>query len=104
MTPFLEKEVFPADLQLAITAYLNNPSASSCTDLSLSRALKRYDTAMGHSRLEELPYHAIFTIKDGRRFKKGEQLRKRFRCECLDNGNIYLFNPLAEVLVSSTGT
>lgn len=97
MTPFLEREIFPGDLQLAITTYLSNPSASSCTDLKLSRALKRYDTATGHSRLEELPRDTLFTIKDGRKFIKGEQLRKRFRCECLDNGNIYLFNPLAEV-------
>jgi len=104
MTPFLDQQVFPEDLQQAISTYLSNPSASSCTDLKLSRALKKYDSAIDHSRLEELPQHAIFTIKDGRRFKKGEQLRKRFRCECLDNGNIYLFSPLAEVVVSATGT
>ncbi len=104
MTPFLDQQIFPEDLQLAITTYLSNPSASSCTDLKLSRALKKYDGAIDHSRLEELPQHTIFTIKDGRRFKKGEQLRKRFRCECLDNGNIYLFSPLAEVVVSATGT
>ncbi|WP_235324463.1 SprT-like domain-containing protein [Pedobacter lusitanus] len=104
MTPFLDQQVFPEDLQLAINTYLSNPSASSCTDLKLSRALKKYDGAIDHSRLEELPEHAIFTIKDGRRFKKGEQLRKRFRCECLDNGNIYLFSPLAEVVLSATGT
>lgn len=104
MAPFLEQEVFPDDLQKAITGYLNNPSASSCTDLKLSRALKKYDAVLDHSRLEELPHNTIFTIKDGRRFKKGQQLRKRFRCECLDNGNIYLFSPLAEVVVSATGT
>lgn len=104
MTPFLEQQVFPEDLQKAISTYLTNPSASSCTDLSLSRALKKYDGILDHSRLEELPQHTIFTIKDGRRFKKGEKLRKRFRCECLDNGNTYLFSPLAEVVVSATGT
>jgi SprT protein len=103
MVPFIEKEVFPKELQYAISTYLNNPSASSCTDLRLSRALKLYDAAVvDHARLEELPHNTIFTIKDGRRFKKGLQLRKRYRCECLDNGNIYLFSPLAEV--SATGT
>lgn len=104
MVPFLEKNVFPEDLQRAITGYLDNPSASSCTDLKLSRALRRYDELKNHSRLEELPRDTLFVIKDGRKFRKGEQLRKRFRCECLDNGNIYLFNPLAEVMVLSTGT
>lgn len=104
MVPFLEQEMFPDDVHQAITAYLTNPSASSCTDLKLSRALKKYDEAMGHSRLEELPRDTLFTIKDGRKFQKGEKLRKRFRCLCLDNGNIYLFSPLAEVIVSATGT
>lgn len=104
MAPFLEQDIFPSDLHFVITGYLHNPSASSCTDLKLSRALKKYDARLDQSRLEELPHNAVFTIKDGRRFKKGEKLRKRFRCECLDNGNIYLFNPLAEVVMAATGT
>lgn len=104
MSPFLEQQIFPEDLQTVITGYLHNPSASSCTDLKLSRALKKYDLAAEHSRLEELPQHTVFTIKDGRKFKKGDRLRKRFRCICLDNGNAYLFSPLAEVTVSATGT
>jgi len=104
MAPFLDQQIFPDDVHLAITRYLTNPSASSCTDLSLSRALKKYDAEMEESRLEELPFNSVFTIKDGRKFKKGERLRKRYRCVCLDNGNVYLFNPLAEVTVSATGT
>nr|WP_316742854.1 SprT-like domain-containing protein [Pedobacter antarcticus] len=104
MIPFLEQRVFPEDLERAISTYLTNPSASSCTDLHLSRALKKYDSSGDHTRLEELDTHTVFRIKDGRRFKKGERLRKRYRCECLDNGNIYLFSPLAEVFVAETGT
>jgi len=104
MSPFLEQQIFPEDLQKAITSYLLNPSASSCTDLSLSRALKKYDLQDKGSRLEEIPLHTVFTIKDGRKFKKGERLRKRFRCTCLDNGHVYLFNPLAEVILPATGT
>ncbi|RZK78916.1 MAG: sprT domain-containing protein, partial [Pedobacter sp.] len=90
--------------QHAIITYLNNPSAASCTDLKLSRALKKYDKQGNSIRLEELPDSSIFTIQDGRRFKKGERLRKRFRCTNLDNGNIYLFNPLAEVFPSELAT
>lgn len=104
MSPFLEQHVFPEDLERAIATYLSNPSASSCTDLHLSRALKKYDQQTGHTRLEELSIHTVFSIKDGRSFRKGERLRKRYRCECLDNGQIYLFNPLAEVFALETGT
>ncbi len=100
MKPFFEKEVFPADIHHTIVQYLNNPSASSCTDLTLARALKKYDTHLSTTRVEELPISTVFVLKDGRKFKKGERLRKRFRCECLDNGKIYLFNPLAEVLLA----
>lgn len=105
MTPFLEQRLFPEDIQQAITQYLHNPSASSCTDLGLSRALKKYDTHREDAlRLEELPIDTVFRIKDGRRFKKGERLRKRYRCTCLDNGHVYLFNPLAEVQLQATGS
>jgi len=104
MAPFLEQDIFPSDVKAAIVRYLSNPSAASCTDLTLSRALKKYDAEKKEIRLEELPLHAVFTIKDGRQFKKGEKLRKRYRCQCLDNGNIYLFNPLAEVILEATGT
>ena len=105
MTPFLEKEIFPEDVCEAIISYLKNPSAASCTDLKLSRTLKRYDdVSTDLLRIEELPPDAVFKIQDGRRFRKGEQLRKRYRCTCLDNGNTYLFNPLAEVVLLATGT
>lgn len=104
MVPFLEKQVFPADLQRAIRTYLDNPSASSCTDLGLARALKIYDRQTAHVRLEELAGGTLFTIRDGRKFRKGVQLRKRFRCECLSNGQVYLFSPLAEVVVSAADT
>jgi SprT protein len=99
MNPFFELQVFPPEIHQIIINYLNNPAASSCTDLTLARALKKYDTHLSTIRIEELPLHTIFTLKDGRKFKKGERIRKRYRCECLDNGNIYLFNPLAEVSV-----
>jgi SprT protein len=104
MVPFMDKQIFPEDIHQAIISYLNNPSAASCTDLKLSRALKRYDLSADVSRLEELPLNTIFTVRDGRKFKKGEKLRKRYRCVCLDNGNTYLFNPLAEVSLAATGT
>lgn len=103
MNPFFELQVFPSDIHHTIINYLDNPAASSCTDLSLARALQKYDTDLSTTRVEELPIHTVFVLKDGRKFKKGERVRKRYRCVCLDNGNIYLFNPLAEVWLA-TGT
>ncbi len=100
MKPFFELDVFPPEIHQTITNYLNNPAASSCTDLTLARALKKYDSDTATTRVEELPINTVFKLKDGRAFKKGERIRKRYRCVCLDNGNVYLFNPLAEVLAT----
>lgn len=97
MKPFFDLKVFPPEVSDSIAAYLNNPAASSCTDLSLARTLKKYDQKEATVHVEQLPMNAIFTLKDGRRFQKGEKIRKRYRCTCLDNGKVYLFNPLAEI-------
>lgn len=106
MHPFLEQEIFPEDIRLAVATYLNNPSAASCTDLRLSRALKKYDVRQENKiHLEQLPLHAVFGFRDGRKFRKEEKIRKRYRCTCLGDGKVYLFNPLAEVMdLSGTNT
>lgn len=98
MKPFFDLEVFPLEIKHVIVAYLNNPSASSCTDLTLARALKKYDRKTDSISVEELPFQAVFTLQDGRSFKKEEKIRKRYRCTCLTTGKIYLFNPLAVVV------
>ncbi len=100
MVPFFDMKIFPEDVHRAINNYMSNPAASSCSDLHLSRALKKYDAAdTSGLHLEQLPLHANFKIKDGRRFTRGERIRKRYRCVCLDDQRIYLFNPLAEVFL-----
>ncbi|WP_233164537.1 SprT-like domain-containing protein [Pedobacter sp. ASV28] len=101
MKPFFELQVFPPDVHYSITVYLNNPAASSCTDLTLARTLKKYDKQEKIIHVEDLPIHTTFFLKDGRKFERGERIRKRYRCTCLDNGKIYLFNPLAEVLLET---
>ena len=100
MVPFFDMNIFPDDIHKAIDNYMSNPAASSCSDLHLSRALKKYDAATtGVLHIEQLPANANFKIKDGRRFIKGERIRKRYRCVCLDDKRVYLFNPLAEVFL-----
>ncbi|WP_256012711.1 SprT-like domain-containing protein [Desertivirga xinjiangensis] len=96
MQPFFEKDIFPRDLKQVLQAYLENPAASSCSDMSLFRALKKYDENPG-VLIESLPIKTVFQIKDGRVFARGEVLRKRIKCTETDTGRIYLFSPLAEV-------
>lgn len=97
MRPFFEKEVFPEDLKVAINHYLENPAASSCSDLNLFRALKKYDSTTTGVMVEALPMKAVFMLKDGRTFRKEELVRKRFKCLEIATRRLYLFSPLAEV-------
>lgn len=100
MQPFFALEIFPEDIKTAVSSYLSNPSASSCTDLDLYRALQRYDKAKeGHVVLEHLPQDRLFALSSGRIFEKGPKLRKRYRCIERPSGKVYLFNPLAEVKI-----
>ena len=100
--PFIKLSIFPTDLLIAISSYMSNPSASSCTDLNLYRALKKHDpqNTEGATVVEELPLHSIFTLKNGRKFKKMEKVRKRYKCIEIATDKIYLFHPIAEVFVS----
>ncbi|MBL7747497.1 MAG: SprT-like domain-containing protein [Chitinophagaceae bacterium] len=94
---FLLHKVFPADVERELLLSLKNPAASSCAEDGLLRVLRKYDTnGQGFLLVEELPPNSLFRIKDGRIFRKGEQLRKRFKCTEVKTGKIYLFSPVYE--------
>lgn len=100
MNPFLTTENLPLDILYALRKYMNNPAASSCSDLTLMRILKLYDLQNETNPcilLEHLPQCTHFLYDGSRIFEKGEKLRKRYRCKEISSGNIYLFSPLAEV-------
>jgi SprT protein len=100
MKPFFDQQVFPADVKQAINTYLDNPAASSCSDLNLYRSLRKYDTHKPEAvTVEKLPANTTFKLKDGRIFRKGDKLRKRFKCVEIATRRIYLFSPVAEVEV-----
>jgi SprT protein len=95
---FISKKVFPADVETALNQSVQNPAASSCAEEGLMRVLRRYDeNKNGIVLLEEIPHGAYFITRDGRVFKKGEQLRKRFRCTEKNTGLVYLISPVYEV-------
>lgn len=103
MQPFIKLSIFPNDILIAISSYMNNPAASSCTDLTLYRALKKYDSkdlTEDATVVEDLPQNTIFVLKNGRKFKKMEKVRKRYKCLEIATNKIYLFHPIAEVFIS----
>ena len=98
LAQFISNNVFPPDIKQALLRSINNPSASSCADEVLLRTLKKYDEKPSHLKMvEELPANTVFKTHDGKVFRKGEKLRKRFQCIEINTGRLYLFSPVYEV-------
>lgn len=98
LAQFLEHNIFPPDIKEELLRSLHNPAASTCAEDGLLRILRRYDDNESHHRLvEEILPNALFRTSDGRIFRKGEKLRKRFKCAEVKTGKVYLFSPVYEV-------
>ena len=100
LAEFLKEGVFPADIRQAILQSMHDLPASSCADEGLMRVLRRYDRNNdGMVLVEDLPEGQLFDIGEGRIFKKGKKLRKRYQCLEVKTGKMYLFSPIYEVKV-----
>ncbi len=93
---FTGKNIFPEDVELALAQHFVKTPASSSSDTHLSTVLMKYDKNP-KLLLKDLPDGSVFTIHNGKSFRKIEKLRKRYRCECLDDKRMYFVNPLAPV-------
>jgi SprT protein len=94
---FLGKEIFPPLVEQSLKQSMHDLPASSCADEGLMRVLKKFDRDNGMVMVEQLPEGQLFDIGEGRIFKKGKKLRKRFQCIEVDTGKLYLFSPIYEV-------
>ena len=95
---FIEKNIFPENIQSALQSSLKNPAASSCADDALLRVLKNYDARKEQIIfIEELSGGELFKTADGRIFERGEKIRKRYKCKEPATGKLYLFSPVYEV-------
>lgn len=95
--PFLNTEGLDPMFVRVFGHYLQNPSASSGANLSLAMVLRSFDQPREVILITDIAENTHFALPNGMVFRKGEQLRKRFRCECINNKRIYLFSPLAEI-------
>jgi SprT protein len=98
LAQFLQHKTFPADIETELLRSLRNPAASTCAEDGLQRVLRKYDARESALRLvEELAPGTLFRTSDGRVFRKGEKLRKRYRCIEVSTRKVYLFSPVYEV-------
>jgi SprT protein len=99
LADFILKDIFPHDITHALKKSLHNPAASSCAEEDLTRVLRKYDTQKeGITLIEDLIEGDLFKTHDGRVFRRGDKLRKRFRCTEVKTGLVYLFSPIDEVV------
>lgn len=97
MQPFLTTDIFPLEIFAALRKYMQNPAATSCSDVQLLRVLKLYDEDSDTLFVERIPAGTLFLYNGDKVFRKGERIRKRFQCIEIKSGAVYLFNPLTEV-------
>ena len=95
---FMGYKIFPADIVEALERSLHRLPASSCADDVLMRVLQKYDQQSDALQfVEQLEDNSLFEIEEGRVFKKGKKLRKRFQCVEVKTGKLYLFSPIHAV-------
>ncbi len=100
MQEIIDTGVFPEDLRQVLSQSIENSKASSVSDLKLSRVLHKYDKEeIPILRVEDIPAGAVFETATGKRFKKGEKRRIRYKCTSIENGRLYLFHPLTPVVL-----
>lgn len=98
LVEFIGRKVFPEDVEAALFRSIKNPGASTCAEPDLMRVLRKYDANPQNTQLlEELALNQAFIIRGGRKFIKGEKIRKRYRCKEIETGKWFLFNALYEV-------
>ncbi len=96
LEPVLMVSSLPSDIKNTLTKSVKNLKASSCSDIHLSRVLKKYDQPKTTQTLEELEEHETFSINK-KVFTKGKLRRTRYLCKEMVSGKSYLIHALAEV-------
>jgi len=104
LATFLRKNIFPDEIKKALIRTLHNPGASSCSDIEVTRVLRKFDESLlgtGETSnklfVEELPMGEHFKTDDNRVFLKGKKRRTRFECLEISTGKLYLFSAIYEV-------
>lgn len=98
LSQFIEKKVFPDDIEKELKKSLHKPGASTCAEEGLQRILYRYDNKkQDHFLIEQLQPNDVFKTRDNRRFQVIKKRLKRYECLEIETGKTFLFSPVYEV-------
>ena len=95
---FVQMNIFPPDIEIAIKKSQINPAASSCAEIHLTKALHKYDENP-HQLLyiEQLKEGQQFITKEGKVFEKGPKRRTRHFAREIATNKMYLFSGIYKV-------
>ena len=96
LQPLILSNAIPENLRQSLKNTITRTKAASCSDIILSRELKKYDSPNQKVFLEEIAFGRLFTLNK-KTFKKGKLRRTRYLCSELRTGKAYLIHALAEV-------
>lgn len=98
----LKNQVFPETLTPYILQHASQPKASSSADVSLTKALNKFNTHSSLPHLMDIEVGTLFSLRNNSRiFKKMEKKRTRYLCLEVKTQKKYLINGIAEVKVIS---
>ena len=98
LNEFLALKCFPPELEHTLIKHINKPSASSCADTDLLRALYKYDKNYKNQiLLEQLSENQLFKTTNNTIYKKGKKRRTRYICLNMNNKKEYLVHGLSQV-------
>lgn len=94
LTRFID--FFPIEIKIAVLRHLGNIKASTSADLKLTQVLNSYNHVQP-LMISDIPTNSVFSVEDGRVFKKMSKIRTRYRCYCLDDKRYYSFSPFYQI-------
>lgn len=99
MAPLINLSVFPKETLYYVASHFKDPKASSENDIDLVRVLNTYNKKASENQIYvyQLSEAEHFKTSNGRVFKRGNKQIKRYLCQEIKTGKMYLFNPNLEV-------
>lgn len=100
-----DQVIFPGEISNALHKHSKSPSAASCSDIHLSRVLRKFDGDTGALLLERISIGSPFKIISSKTkhskevFIKGEKRRTRFKCIHVHTKREYLIHALCKVVL-----
>jgi hypothetical protein len=100
---FLALNVFPSDIQYALSQHLQNIKSSDSLDIYLTKILQKYDPQAAESPafvfLEDFPENAVF-LHGERLMEKKQLMRKYYVCRDIKTNKLYRCHPLLKVVLA----